>query len=126
MIELTYTTADGRMSFKVTGGDQRDLFREIQRIQEVFEGPATAKIDGKEVSATDVRYFVRKSKYTDEKGKEKEAEYFEQRIISGPMAGYKKCFGILDDGTGGLFPKKAPDEDVQYGYNGWHKYIGNK
>lgn len=126
MIEVTYTTRNGRFQFKVTGSDHRDLFRQIQSLQEVFESTASAKINGSIEVSDDIRFVVRKAKYTDEKGKEKEADYFEQRVMSGPLVGYRKCFGVLDDGSGNLFPKRAPDKNVIYGYDGWHKYDGGE
>jgi len=122
-MELNYTTKDGRLTVKLTGSTQKELFRELHRFQEVFEDSASAKINNKYETSDDIRYIVRKSKYTDEKGKEKEAEYFEKRIFSGPLAGYQKSFGVLDDGTYGLFPKKAPDGNYEKGFGNWYKFI---
>lgn len=122
-MKLEYTTKDQRMTVTVEGSTQKDLWREISRFQEVFENDAAAKQNGEVVTGNDVRYVVRKGKYTDEKGKEKTAEYFEKRVVSGPMLGYQKSYGILDDGTDGLFPKwNVPDGNIP-GFNGWSKYI---
>lgn len=130
-MKLTYTTADGRISVELEGKTHKDLWRELARFQEVFEDIASGNIFDEQnkkkfVTSGDIKYRVRKSKYIDEKGKEKEAEYFEKQVVSGPLLGYKKMYGVLDDGTDGLFPKRAPEKDVIYGLNGWHKYSGPK
>lgn len=127
MPKLTYTTADGRITVEIEGTSDKELFRKLSRFQEIFEDSPSAKIDGKEVSGGDVTYRVRKSKYTDEKGKEKEAEYFEKLVTSGPLKWYKKSYGILDDGSDNLFPKRnVDDENSVIGNNGWHKYKGKQ
>ena len=122
-MKLTYTTADGRLVVEINGSSDKELFRQLAHFQEVFEDSPSAKVDGKLVEGGDVKYKVRKAKYTDEKNKEKEAEYFEKVVSSGPLMWYKKGYGVLDDGTDNLFPKKAPDEpNTVAGFNGWHKY----
>lgn len=112
-MKLSYTTADGRMTVELEGNSDKELFRKLARFQEVYEDTPSANIDGKNVKGEGVKYKVRKAKYTDEKGKEKEAEYFEKVVTVGPMLYYKKSFGVLDDGTDNLFPKKAPKELLQ-------------
>lgn len=122
-MKLVYTTKDGRMSVEFEGANDKDLFRQLSHFQEVFEDTPSANVDGKTVSGGDVVYRVRKAKYTDEKGKEKEAEYFEKLVVSGPLTWYKKSFGVLDDGSDNLFPKRPEDSDsIVKGNNGWHKY----
>lgn len=123
-MKITYTTGDGRLSIEFEASTQKEAFRELHRFQEVFEDKAEAFIDGKLVTSDDVRYIVRKADYVDDKGKQKQAEYFEKQIRNGPLSWYKKSFGVLDDGTDGLFPKKAPvdDPNITVGKNGWHKY----
>lgn len=122
-MKLVYTTKDGRMSVEFEGANDKELFRQLSHFQEVFEDTPSANIDGKPVSGGDVAYRVRKAKYTDEKGKEKEAEYFEKMVVSGPLTWYKKSFGVLDDGSDNLFPKRPEDSDsIVKGNNGWHKY----
>ena len=118
-MKLSYTTADGRMTVELEGNSDKELFRKLARFQEVYEDTPSANIDGKNVKGEGVKYKVRKAKYTDEKGKEKEAEYFEKVVTVGPMLYYKKSFGVLDDGTDNLFPKKAPEGAIA-GHNGWH------
>jgi len=122
-MKLVYTTKDGRMSVEFEGANDKDLFRQLSHFQEVFEDTPSANVNGKTVSGGDVVYRVRKAKYTDEKGKEKEAEYFEKLVVSGPLTWYKKSFGVLDDASDNLFPKRPEDSDsIVKGNNGWHKY----
>jgi len=123
-MKLTYTTADSRLTVEIEGNSDKELFRKLSHFQEVFEDVPMAKVDGKVISGGDVRYRVRKAKYTDEKGKEKEAEYFEKVVVAGPLMWYKKGFGVLDDGSENLFPKRVPEDDqnILAGLNGWHKY----
>lgn len=125
-MKVSYTTKNGRMTVEFEVSSQKELFRELHRFQEVFEDTATAKVHDKFVESDDIRYVVRKSEYLDPKtNKSKAAEYFETRVGSGPMTGWKKQFGVLDDGTEGLFPKRKVEGDgLQPGFNGWHKYVG--
>jgi hypothetical protein len=124
-MKLSYTTKDGRMTVELEGNSDKELFRKLSHFQEVFEDTPAATVDGKLVTGGDVSYRVRKAKYVDDKGKEKEAEYFEKIVTSGPMRWYKKSFGVLDDGTDNLFPKRPSEEDstTVKGENGWHKYV---
>lgn len=122
-MKLQYTTSDGKLTVELEGKSQKDLFRELARFQEVFEDvPAGKDSKGNNVSGGNVKYRVRKAKYTDEKGKEKEADYFEKVVVDGPLMWYKKSYGVLDDGTDGLFPKNKAPEGTTAGYNGWHKF----
>ena len=110
----------GKMTVEIEGDNHIDLFSKISSFEEVFNDKAAATVDGKYHESTDVKYMLRKAKYTDEKGKEKEATYYEKIVMSGPLRGFKKCYGVLDNGTGNLFPKKAPEQGVKiYGFNGW-------
>jgi hypothetical protein len=118
----------GNMTVEIEGDNHIDLFGKISSFEEVFNDKASATIDGKYYESSDVRYMVRRAKYQDEKGKEKEANYYEKVVVSGPLRGFKKCYGVLDNGSGNLFPKKAPDSGVKvYGYNGWflHEAVKN-
>lgn len=123
-MKLTYTTADGRLTVEIEGNSDKELFRRLSHFQEVFEDVPSAKIGDKVVEGGNVLYRVRKAKYTDEKGKDKEAEYFEKICSNGPLSWYKKSFGVLDDGTDNLFPKRpSPDDtNLEIGFNGWHRY----
>jgi hypothetical protein len=123
-MKLSYTTKDGRMTVELEGTSDKEIFRKLAHFQEVFEDSPSAMLEGKLVSGGDVVYRVRKAKYTDEKGKEKEAEYFEKMVVSGSLAWYKKSYGVLDDGSDNLFPKRPSEDDasITKGNNGWHKY----
>ena len=123
-MKLLYTTKDGRMTVELEGSSDKELFRKLSHFQEIFEDTPAAKLGDKVVNGGDVSYRVRKAKYTDEKGKEKEAEYFEKVVVSGELMWYKKSFGVLDDGTDNLFPKRPSEDDtsVDRGFNGWHRY----
>lgn len=121
-MKLQYTTADGKLTVELEGESQKALFQELARFQEVFEDVPAAKIGKVEYSGGNVKYRVRKAKYTDEKGKEKTADYFEKVVTDGPLMWYKKSYGVLDDGTDGLFPKNKAPEGTTPGYNGWHKF----
>ncbi len=123
-MKLSYTTKDGRMTVEFDAANDKEMFRKLARFQEIYEDTPAAKVGEKVVSGGDVTYRVRKAKYVDEKGKEKEAEYFEKVVTSGELMWYKKSFGVLDDGTDNLFPKRPSEEDkdVERGFNGWHKY----
>lgn len=123
-MNFEYVTRDGRLKITFTAANDKDAFRQLSHLQEVFDDVASAKIGDETLYSDDILYRVRKAKYTDEKGKEKEAEYFEKMVGSGKLLYFKKSFGVLDDGSDNLFPKKADKEDpnLQLGYNGWHKY----
>lgn len=127
-MKVTYTTKNGRLTVEFEAGSQKEIFRSLSRFQEVFEDTAEALIEGKTYTSDDIRYIVRKSEYEDERGKTKEAEYFEKQIRTGPLAWFKKPYGVLDDGTDGLFPKKLPEEPPKdggswtFGKDGWHRY----
>lgn len=123
-MKLTYTTKDGRMTVELEAANDKEMFRKLARFQEIYEDVPSAKVGGEVVSGGDVVYRVRKAKYTDEKGKEKEAEYFEKMVVSGKLSWYKKSYGVLDDGSDNLFPKRPVDGEanVELGFNGWHLF----
>lgn len=123
-MKLTYTTKDGRMTVELEGANDKEVFRKLARFQEIYEDVPAAKVNGEVVSGGDVTYRVRKAKYVDEKGKEKEAEYFEKMVTSGKLMWYKKSYGVLDDGSDNLFPKRPTEGEanVELGLNGWHVY----
>lgn len=137
MKKFVYTTADGRITTEFEASNDKDTFRRLAAFQEIYEDVPSAVIDGKFVSGGSVVYRTRRSKYTDPKsGKEKEAEFFEKLVIDGPLQWFKKTYGVLDDGTENLFPKRPSQEEVDaarskgdtiiVGNNGWHKYTRGK
>lgn len=125
---VTYRTADGRLSIEFDSNNDKDTFRKIAHFQEVFEDTPSGSPGGKPHTGGTVVLRVRRATYEDEKGKQKEAEYFEKVVVDGPLAWYKKSYGVLDDGSDNLFPKRPAKDDttVEHGVNGWHKYIVNK
>jgi hypothetical protein len=121
---------DGNTKVEFDANTAQEAFSQIAAFEEIFENDAAAMIGGKFVGpneAGEVRFIVRNVPYKDEKGKEKIATYYEKRVISGPMQGYRKEYGLLEDGSG-MFPKRKSKDDttVEHGYNGWYKFIGNK
>lgn len=130
-MKLLYTTKDGRLQVELEADSQSELWRELARFQEVFEETASGNVvdeKGKKYLATsdDIKFIVRTAEGVNDKGKTETYEYYEKVVVSGPLQGYKKSFGLLNDKSKGLFPKKAPEKDVIYGYNGWSKYNGPK
>lgn len=131
-MKLLYTTKDGRMQIELEADSQVDLWRELSKFQEVFEEEASSYVGdgkgGKKVeSSSDIRYRVRTAKGKDDKGKEEEFDYFEKIVVSGPLKGFKKSFGMLKGKNAGLFPKPSPEgNEFIKGFNGWHKYNGAK
>lgn len=126
-MKFSYTSKDGQIGFDFDANTPQEAFKKIADFQEIFENDAAADVGGKFVGpkeAGEVRYVVRNVAYTDEKGKPKQATYYEKRVISGPMKGYRKDYGLLEDGSG-MFPKKAPTEKSVPGFNNWYKYDAN-
>lgn len=123
-MKLTYTTSDGRLTVELEASNDKDMFRKLAHFQEIFEDSPSANILGQMQSGGNVSYRVRKASYVDEKGKQKEAEYFEKLVTSGPLKWFKKNYGVLDDGSENLFPKRPSDDEANIvrGENGWYKY----
>ena len=133
-MKVKYTTSDGRLTFEFDAGSDKEIFRQLAHLQEIYEDTATAYVgemdSGRKkvpTTSTDYAYRTRRGKYKDEKGKEKEAEYFEKVVRSGPLKWFKKAYGVLDDSTDNLFPKRMPNTDKNYskyihGENGWMKW----
>lgn len=125
-MELTYTTADGRLTVKIEGKTQIEIFEQLASFQEVFDTVACGEVNGKRITSNDIRYRVRESKFIDEKGKEQPATYYEQVIESGDLKYWKRSLGLKNDKSGNLFPHKAKeDPNIIAGEGGWHKYNGN-
>jgi hypothetical protein len=97
-MELSYTTKDGRMTVKLSGETQKDIFKELAKFQEVFELPTCKNKAGEE--STDTRFIVRNVD---------DNEYYEVQCIdvSKPNLLYSKiAYGCHKKG-GGLFPKNG-------------------
>ena len=121
-MQLTYKTANGRISVTLEGDTQKDVWEELAAFQEVFENTvcsARVDVDGKKVvvSSDNVVFRVRVVE---------DNPYYELVCVEpGPLYGYKKSFGQNKKG-GGLFPKSPEKDDpnVVLGFQGWHKYLG--
>lgn len=108
-----YKTKDGRLTFEIDATDIKGVWKQCAAIQEVFEEPKCQKC-GKD----NLRFTIRKS--TDGK---KEYEYHELKCLS---CGAKLPYGVLDDGSGGLFPKRKDKEKNWKGKYGWVKWNPEK
>ena len=66
-MQVSYTTADGRMTVTVEDRDQTSVFQQIANFQEIFETPTkNVVINGTQVDSKDFRFQVRKNKDGDE------------------------------------------------------------
>lgn len=97
-MKVNYQTKNGRMTFEFEADNHVGVWKNLASIQEVFEEEKCQKC-----GSDNLRFVVRKSSYEDEKGREKECDYHELRCKN---CGAKLSFGVLDDGTFSLFPKR--------------------
>lgn len=120
-MQVSYTTADGRMTVTVEGRDQTSVFQQIANFQEIFETPTkNVVINGTQVDSKDFRFQVRKNKDGDE---------FYEIVYAGSdrdLRGYKFELGCTKDPKGGLFPKRKDKEGNWIENNGWTKWQGEK
>ena len=112
-MKVCYTTQNKSLSVEIEADSHKSLWQQLASFQEVFEESACGKCKG-----TDLRFAVRKA--TDEKGKT--YEYHELRCNTCKA---KLAYGVLDDGKGGLFPKRKEDGKWK-GSNGWVKWNPEK
>lgn len=120
-MQVSYTTANGRLTVILEGETQTDIFEKLAQFQEVFENTTcTKKVNGQFKSSDDVKFVVRKA--TDEKGK-KEYKYFELHCTSKDpdLRGARLSFGQHQEG-GTMFPKRKNDKGEWLPDNGWCKY----
>ena len=104
-MKLTYKSPNGRYVVDFEGKSHSELWGQIGAFQEIFEEDTCGKC-----GCTNLKYTIRKT--TDESGK-KDYKYYELRCTK---CGAKFQFGILNDGSGNLFPKR------NVGTRGWTKY----
>lgn len=109
-MKISYQTKNGRITVELEADSPKALWRELASFQEVFEESQCGKCGN-----TDLRFTIRKA--TDKKNKE--YEYHELRC---PKCWAKLAFGILDDGKGGLFPKRKDAEGNNKPDKGWVKW----
>lgn len=112
-MKATYKTRDGRMTFEIDATDLKGIWKQRAMIEEVFEEEKCRKCDG-----NNLKFVIRKAS----DGK-KEYEYHEIRCMS---CGAKLPFGVLDDGSGSLFPKRKDEEGKFRGKFGWVKWNKEK
>jgi hypothetical protein len=100
--------ANDRLTFEIDGEGEKEIFRELAAIQEIF-GETKCGMCG----STNLRFV---SRIVDDN------EYFELRC--------KDCGAVLAFGQhkkgGTLFPKRKDKEGNRLPNNGWHKWDGNK
>ena len=109
-MKAIYTTRNSKLAVELEASTHKDLWKQLASFQEVFEEEKCGKCNG-----TNLRYVIRKSK--DSKGKE--YEYHELRCAD---CGAKLAFGVLDDGSGSLFPKRKGEDGKIRGKWGWVKW----
>jgi hypothetical protein len=109
-MKVDYISKNGRMTVSVDAEGHKGVWEQISAFQEVFEEDFCRKCE-----STDLKFVVRRSK--DAKGKM--FNYYELRCNK---CGAKLPFGVLDDGSGGLFPKRKDDEGKVRGNYGWVKW----
>jgi ribosomal protein L40E len=101
-MKVNYTTKNGRLVFEFEADNQVGVWKQLASLQEVFEEEKCQKCGG-----TELRFSVRKSTYEDDKGKIKDCEYHELRCRK---CGAKLAYGVLDDNSYNLFPKRKDKE----------------
>jgi len=109
-MKLTYTTRNGRMTIEVEGDTHVALIQQLASFSEVFEEDTCLKCKG-----DNLRWTIRKSK----DGKGKVFDYHELRCKD---CGAKLAFGVLDDGSFRLFPKRKDADGKIKGKYGWVKW----
>ena len=109
-MKVNYTTKNGRLTVELEADNHTKLWAELASFQEVFEEDHCRKCDSE-----DLKFVVRKSK--DSKGKT--FDYHELRCNS---CGAKMAFGVLDDASFRLFPKRKGEDGKYRGNYGWVKW----
>ena len=117
-MEVQYRSADGRMLFKLNGGNHKDLFEQIAEVQEVFECETRcgccAGMD-RDGGTYGIRFRVRRvQKYV----------YYELHCQN-PYCRARFAFGQNQEG-GTLFPKRRDAEGNYLSNRGWTVYKPDK
>lgn len=108
-MKVNYTSKNGRLAVEFEGKGHTGIWSQIAAFQEVFEENACGKC-----KSEDLKFVVRKT--TDGK---KEYDYYELRCV---QCGAKLAFGVINDDTGTLFPKRKDKEGNAVGVRGWVKW----
>jgi translation initiation factor 2 beta subunit (eIF-2beta)/eIF-5 len=102
-MKVNYRSKNGRLTIELNGDDQKAIFEEIARFQEVFEEDKCGKC-----GSENIKFIVRNVD---------DNIYYELRCMD---CGAKLAFGIHKKG-GGLFPKRK-DGDNWLPDKGWIKW----
>ena len=108
-MKIKYTTHNQRMTIEFEAGSHKAIWKQLASFEEVFEETTCQKC-----KSGNVRHILRKARKND-----KEYEYYELRCAD---CGAKLAFGILDDGSDNLFPKRRNEEGGVKGEKGWVKW----
>ena len=109
-MKASYTTKNGRLTVELDAENHTSLWAQLASFQEAFEEDCCCKC-----KSTDLKFVIRKAK--DAKGKV--YNYHELRCNA---CGAKLPFGVLDDDTFRLFPKRKDDGGKFRGQYGWVKW----
>ena len=109
-MKANYTSKNGRLTVELESDSQKGLWAQLAAFQETFEEPACGKCN-----SGDLKFVVRKT--TD--GKKKEFDYHELRCNK---CGAKLAYGVINDETGTLFPKRKGEDGQFRGKYGWVKW----
>lgn len=100
--------ASEKLEFEVEGSGQKELFKELSSIQEIFGESACGLCDN-----TDIKHVVRSVEGND---------YFELKCAK---CGATLSFGQHKKG-GTLFPKRKGEDGQYLPNNGWYKWEPSK
>jgi len=103
-MKVNYQTRNGRLSVELSGDDQKSIFAEIAKFQEVFEESSCGKC-----GSDNVRFVVRTVD---------DNEYYELRCAD---CGARLSFGVNKKG-GTLFPKRKDPDGNWLPDHGWVKW----
>jgi len=103
-MKVNYQTRNGRLSVELSGDDQKSIFSEIAKFQEVFEESVCGKC-----GSDNVRFVVRAVD---------DNEYYELRCAD---CGARLSFGVNKKG-GTLFPKRKDGDGNWLPDRGWVKW----
>ena len=107
-MEANYRTADGRITFKVSGENAKILFKEIAGLQEVFEAESACGCCG----GTAIRFQARQVE---------DYDFYELVCRNGDCRA-RFQFGQAKKG-GGLFPKRKDDDGNWLPNRGGERYV---
>lgn len=103
-MKVTYTAND-KLSFELEGSGQKEIFKELALIQEIFSEEKCGLCQ-----SSNIKFVVRSVEGND---------YYELRCVD--------CGAVLGFGQhkkgGTLFPKRKDDDGNWLPNKGWHKYV---